>query len=313
MKLDEQARRRLVDANVHLVGVHLSRNVRLPRQPSRYGDYDDLFQEGCVALVEAARAYEPGRHGDFGPYALSRIHYAVSHYLYEGFRVVRIPATVQKLMRKRDADGGGLPKEVAMPWPDDFAGRAGRGRQRPDGPTVGEAWRVHYEAAVREAERELKRSPRCRPGRVRLIERFVEEWLLIPEPDDRVAKRELARQMSCSVGCVNGLERQLVRMIRKRLEDDAEAAELRRCAAGSDEGWGEELSETVRRRVVSAGAAGFAEKFEGAERRERGVVLLAMLEGLGVDVEQVAAGCYRRLDDERRADVRRMVGGRCGE
>ena len=235
----------LVEANLHLVRVHLSRYVRLPRQPSRHGDYDDLYQEGVLALMAAARTYEVATHGAFAGYALARIRYAVSHYLYEGFRVVRIPATVQKTHREK-ASGVGLPGEVRVAWPDELDDRANRWRHRPEAETVGDLWMVRYRKMVRTVQRVLKQSPRCRPDRARLVDRFVEEWLLVPEPSARIAKRELAREMDCSVGRINGLERRFKCDVAQLLIDDKQAQRLCQMARVSDNGWREAASDDAR-------------------------------------------------------------------
>ena len=303
MRLSQAERERLVEANLHLVRAHLSRNVRLPRQPSSRGDYEDLFQEGCVALVAAARTYEPQRHGPFAGYALSRIRYAVSHLLYEGFRTVRIPATVQKSFRGKKVHGSGLPKEVELAWPDALENRSVAWRHRPSEPTIGDLWVSCYQQAARAAAEDLKRSPRCGADRARLIDRFVEEYLLVPEPTARTAKRDLARQEGCSVGRINGVERQLVRAIIARLEEDVEARELRRCAKGAGSGWRQPADEQVRRRIGEAVTAAFAGQFGQARPDRQAATLLAMLKRIGVDLPRVVRACHRRLDSSGRVEA----------
>jgi len=303
MKLSKAERQRLVQANLHLVRAHLSRNVRLPRQPNCRGDYEDLFQEGCVALVAATSTYEPQRHGPFAGYALSRIRYAISHSLYEGFRTVRVPATVQKSLRGRNLRCSGLPGQVELAWPDALASGCVSWRHRPNVPTIGDLWVSCYQQAARAAANELKRSPRCGPDRARLIDRFVEEYLLVPEPSARTAKRDLARQEECSVGRINGVERQLVRAIVSRLEEDAEACELRRCAAVTEGGWRQPVDEQVQSRLSEVVTTAFAAQFCQARPDRQAAVLLAMLERIGVDLARVVRSCHRRLDSSGRAEA----------
>ena len=220
----------LIEANMYLVQTHIRMKLRLPRQPSSRGDYDDLYQEGCMALVIAARRYDPRRHGPWTRYARYQIRYAISRLLYEGFRAVRIPAAVLRELRRT----GQVPVETECP--DDLGNHSVAWRHRPSEPTIGDLWVSCYQQAAYAAADDLKRSPRCQPDRARLIVRFVEEYLLVPEASARTPKRDLARQEGCSVGRINGVERQLVRAIIERLDDDAEATELRRRARGAD-GW----------------------------------------------------------------------------
>ena len=51
LSADQQA---LVARNLGLVGLHLRNRVPTPRQPMRQREYEDLFQEGCLALIRAA-------------------------------------------------------------------------------------------------------------------------------------------------------------------------------------------------------------------------------------------------------------------
>ena len=82
----EQAR--LVEEHLHLVREHLRRHVSCPRRPTRSRERDDLYQAGCLGLIEAARLYDGDGGIPFSAFALRRIHHAVSRTAYEGFSTV---------------------------------------------------------------------------------------------------------------------------------------------------------------------------------------------------------------------------------
>ena len=44
----------------------------------KHGTADDLFQEGCIGLVDAARTFDPARGVPFKAYARKRIRWAIS-------------------------------------------------------------------------------------------------------------------------------------------------------------------------------------------------------------------------------------------
>ncbi|MFQ6048840.1 MAG: sigma-70 family RNA polymerase sigma factor [Phycisphaerae bacterium] len=302
MSLSAQ-QQRLVQDHLGLIRLHLARHIRLPRQPSRTGEYDDLFQEGCLALIEAARTYRPARHGPFAAYALPRIRYAISHYLYEGFATVRIPATVRKLARR----AGSLPTLGPLPDPQYLPPSHASARHRPDAPTVGDLWLERYRRAVVAVASALKASPRCRPDRARLIDRFVAERLLIPEPTARTPKRQLARQFGCSLGRINGLERQFMRAIAARLHDDPDAAALQRRAASSDRGWCEPTAAPLDNPPGEMDAASFVSAVKALPYQHQARIALAALRRAGLDVMRIVAACYRRLDHAGQQDLRQML------
>ena len=86
---DEQ--RRLVRENIGLVSVHLRRYVGNLAFPRRDREWDDLFQEGCLGLIQAAAAFRQERGIPFAAFALARIHNAVSRALHCKFSTVHVP------------------------------------------------------------------------------------------------------------------------------------------------------------------------------------------------------------------------------
>lgn len=86
---DEQAR--LVRENVGLVAVHLRTCRVRPRGNRKEREWDDLFQEGCLGLIRAARGYRGSRGIPFAAYALMRIRQAVSEAIFAKSSLMRLP------------------------------------------------------------------------------------------------------------------------------------------------------------------------------------------------------------------------------
>ena len=95
------AQRRRVEANLHLVKSAVARCGGWRCALRNNFEYNDLWQEGCMALVEAVRLHDPARHGEFAPYAISRLHFAVSRYAHERGALVRVPFVTQRRMRQQ--------------------------------------------------------------------------------------------------------------------------------------------------------------------------------------------------------------------
>lgn len=61
---DPEARQRLIEANLRLVGSIVRRFSH------RWGDPEDLFQVGCIGLMKAIDGFDPGRQVRFSTYAV---------------------------------------------------------------------------------------------------------------------------------------------------------------------------------------------------------------------------------------------------
>lgn len=83
--------RALVNDNLGLIAVHLKRFVSGLSVPRRDREWEDLFQEGAIGLMAAARSFDPTRGIPFAAYALPRIHNAVSRALERKFNLVYVP------------------------------------------------------------------------------------------------------------------------------------------------------------------------------------------------------------------------------
>jgi len=327
-----EAQRELVEQNLGLVNVHIRRFVAVPRSPSRQREYEDLYQEGCLGLMQAARTHDPGRHGPFAAYAMPRIHHAISMALYERFSTVRVPAKSVKRARERQracpasdrhrpepalvethslAEGSlelgasdqARHRPIAGAW---RAGRAWRGER----PTVGKRLRIKHEAAVREGGERLSATGRGRQDRAELIRRFVEERLLIPEPDAQTPKRQLARDFDCSIGRIQSCEDALMTEIRALLTVDDEFQALLGLARQDDEGMDLIIDERCAAKLERSALDGFARRFARLPADRQAVVVRDLLRATMGSLARFARRLFGQLDVRHRA---RFLGAVMGD
>ncbi len=98
--------RKLVADNLGLVAVHLKRRVPGLRMPTRQREYDDLFQEGCMGLMQAAQDFDPKKGIPFAAFAFPRIKQAVYRALASKFTLINIPVgTRDRARRMADTQG----------------------------------------------------------------------------------------------------------------------------------------------------------------------------------------------------------------
>ncbi|MBN1341916.1 MAG: hypothetical protein JXQ73_04510 [Phycisphaerae bacterium] len=328
MKLTEQ-QRELVEKNLGLVNVHIRRYVRLPHGSNRDREYADLFQEGSLALMEAARNHDPKRHGSFAAYAIPRIHHVISVALYERFSTVRFPVISVKRAKERREQTRGSSRykpEPALARTYNFDDDAvqcrdvSENRHRPAGRAaqVGRCWRggeidlaarvrAMYEAAVREAADRLCAAPRGRKDRRHLIRRFVEERLLIPDPEAWTSKRQFARDFKSSLGRILNCEEALMVEIRSILDADDAFQVLLKLARQEDDGMDAVIKPEMASRLEQAALDGFARRFACAEADRQATVLRELLRATMGSLTGFARRLFAKLDDRARARFLAMV------
>ena len=245
--------RRLVEEHVGLVGLHLRTRITRPQGVRADKEYDDLFQEGYVALIRAAGRYNPRRHGQFQPYALARIRGAVHRALREKFTL--IPVTQRAAERMRAGRG-----------------ELGWATQRPvsladleppvcDPPPVAEGesdpirHHVHrrFQCAVQRALAVLSQGRR--PGAVAVYRRLARERLLISNELERTPLRVIARDTGLSSGRVAAYEKRLLERTRIEFAQDPQVRLLVRFAAQDARGL-DGLLDSRQYRELEAAAAG---------------------------------------------------------
>lgn len=293
---DEQAAR--VRENLGLVSVHLRRNVRELALP-RYGrEWEDLFQEGCLGLMQAAIRYRPKRNIPFAAFALPRIRRAISRALLD-----KVPA-----MRPPQLGGDGRHQAEVT----DLAARVesatigsrldtleGRRLERravvPTRATIGECLRSKYERAVRNAEQTLAGQMSPRGDRTRLMRVLIEERFLVPHEESRRGLRQIARDTRSSYARVARCDKQLSEAIRGVLARDPELPVLRRRARADPLGIDVPVDECLEQAMTTAGADEIVRRFRESAPEERVRFLHAFLEVSKSDIESDLRGRFAGL------------------
>jgi RNA polymerase primary sigma factor len=93
-KGDEEAKRRLIEANMRLV-FNIARSFRHTSLP-----FEDLVQEGAIGLIQAVERYDPSRGFRFSTYATHWIRQSISRAIDMKARAIRIPPYISEMVRK---------------------------------------------------------------------------------------------------------------------------------------------------------------------------------------------------------------------
>jgi len=241
------AQRDLVERHLPLVRHTLKRNRHLIRVGRDARDGAELFQEGCLALIEAVRNHDTARHGHFADYAMARIHFALSRYVHEREYAVRVPFITQRRRKPtspdHQADQPPLPTVVRMnEQAAPAVRRPGRSGGALEEPTIGELLGERIDVAMRQVSDQLKQGRRCAPGIREVVERCVRERWSVPEPEARTSIRQLAKDLNCSVGRITHCEERFKKGMATALNDDPQYRTLKRKAAASRHGVHQRIS-----------------------------------------------------------------------
>ncbi|MFQ5590173.1 MAG: sigma-70 family RNA polymerase sigma factor [Phycisphaerae bacterium] len=312
---DDQAR--LVDENLGLVGVHLRRNVSSLTRPRRDREWEDLFQEGCLGLIDAARRYRADRGIPFSAFALPRIHNAVTKALRTKFTTVYMPEQRPARSRGPGADrhdprrGGAVesssdrvPESRHRPTVRSLSDeaesdlvappRCDHRRHAPAG-TVGGRLREKYESAVRAAADEVGAKSSTRRDRHELVRILTNERFLIPHTEARRPLRQIARDTRSSYARVAQCERRLSDRVRRALETDPEFRELRRQMRTDPQGGELPIDATVEHALLAASADEFVRRFRLGDGPTRAGILHSVLTASNTDIEHIVRSRFVRL------------------
>lgn len=284
-----RAQRQLVEGNMGLVGVHLRRLAPQLAQPRRDREWDDLFQEGCLGLMEAAARWKPESGICFAAFALVRIHHAVSLALRNRFGLIRFPPDRTRRRKGNTQDqtsiaakpGGPESRPKVLPFIDDSLHRQPDARhcidEESDQERIGERLRAKHERAVRRVGDSLAKGTSARGDRGELVRLLIEERLLIPQEESRRAMRQIARDTQSSYARVAQCERKLREGVRATLDGDPEYHALKRRAKADPRGFDTVIDKTVESELLTAGAEAMAERYRDASPVEKSRLLESLL------------------------------------
>lgn len=248
--------RRSIEMHLPLVHLTLRRQDDLVSRHRAAGQYAELFQEGSLALVEAVRSHDPSRHGNFAPFAMARIHQAVSRFVHETRSIIRVPFITQRRdrrLRRRSEKDRHRPyrsprvvhlsarhRVVAQPVTCRF--------ETPDEPcresiTLGEILRERLDFAADSVAGRMAGSPHLLPDGENTVEQCRRERWSIPEPDEKKPIRELARFLNCPVSRVAHYEERYRKRLGKILKKDEAFQALLRLSRRAPDGLRHRLTE----------------------------------------------------------------------
>ncbi len=286
---DEQ--RRLVEENMGLVGLHIRRHVGGLDRPTRDREWDDLFQEGCLGLVRAAKSFDAGKGVSFSAYAMRRIQAAVHQALGESFATVRVPVRARR-GQGESAGRCGSVRTLEFDPPT----RAAEARHHPCGvehaETIGVRIREKYDHAVREAVRGAEST-----GSSDLLSRIVEERLLVPNTEQRVPLRQIAREQNSSYARTAYAEKRLRDDIRLTLTADPELDHLCREARRSEEGFDTPVDGPFKFKLDAMVRGRFRTMYRRAAPCHQASILAELLPGGGDETNELAERLFDRLSD----------------
>ena len=295
---DEQRAR--VEANLGLVGLHLSRQVAVPAQPRRDIEAEDLFQEGVLGLAKAAVAYDETRHGAFAGFALRRIHSAVSRALWGGFATVRGPA-------KPPAAGTWATRPQVRQLGDEPFVELRAKDGWIDATTIGERMHELYVETVREVAARWPVGRRGTGDHRALIDRVVEDRLLVAQEEQRRPLRDIARTLHWSTSRVTDCEQTITRNVARQLEADPEYRLLRRCGKRSPAGPNTPIDERLRAGLQRARRRRALHCFRQLDESQQGVVVLGLTRLARRSVHGLVEGLLRRIADADLPEATRLA------
>ena len=280
--------RKLVQAHLWLVELHLRKKVPGVSQSGGTRSWDDLYQEGCLGLIEAVNRFDPARGIPFVAFALPRIHTAVSRALWSGEAMVRVP---RRTRRAAAEARGAQPAPRTVPLEHEPAGKAATA-DRSEGAvggetgreTVGDRLRAKYERAVG-AVVEHESQVRTRRGDRRLlVERLASQRLLVPGEGHRLSLRRIARDTGSSIARVVRCEQRLRERIASMLSQDLVVRRLREEARTHPLGMDAPIDDALHVELCELAERRFASAFLRISGRQRGEMVTRLIESCGRSV-----------------------------
>lgn len=283
----------LVSRHIGLVGVHLRTRVPTPAQPHRRREFEDLFQEGCVALMRAAARYNPDRDGAFAAYAIPRIRSAVHTAIHERFTVVHVPARALKEWRQTPGSRGHMPPQ-GQDWTADLEKKlADASNPVTAEESLRHTLRRRFERAVQRAMVDLRGRRWRQRNPCEIMARIAAERLLIGQEVHRTPLRQIARDFGVSSGRASAYEKQLTDTVAEYMRRDAQVTCLLELAWQDPDGLDGRMDADRRAALLRAEVAAFSQEFAELQPSARAEVLYRLIERSSHNLTEVAANLFR--------------------
>lgn len=300
----------LVRDNLGLIGVHLKRYVSNLSQPRHDREREDLFQEGCIGLIQAARTHREESGIPFAAFALPRIHNAVSRALRTRFHLVRMapPRRDRRVGSSQTTEREAKALHPTRHSLTDAMGFLAADRHQPDSPaqsdpsheTIGQRVREKYERAVHTSRTSVGTRASIRGDRDRLVRLLADERFLIPHEESKRPLRQIARDTKSSYARVSQCNTQLADTIRKTLDEDPEFGELRRRAKMHPLGLDAPIDDELEETLVQVCASEYVRRFSEAGGLDRARMLQGLLEDQEMGVDKLVRRTFLQLSKDSR-------------
>jgi RNA polymerase sigma factor (sigma-70 family) len=292
----------LVRRHFALVGVHLRNWVPTPRLPRRDREYDELFQEGCVALVRAAARYDPTRNGVFAAYALPRIRGAIYRAIHDKFTLIRLTQRAAQKARKRP-DRPIPHGPVSMLEISEELEESMVVEHRPSEPkeTIRHVIRRRYELAVACALEQMRERVWRQSNPCEIMGRIAKQRLLIATERQRTTLGQIAREFGVSASRVRIHERRLVQAVQEALADDPQMPVLLAMAREDADGQDAFMDAEKRAGLCRAEVDAFEGRFRQMAPPRQAELIYSLIERSADCVPEVARNLFRmtlRIDDD---------------
>ena len=251
-------------------------------------------------MAQAACTYKRSKGIPFAAYALRRIQAAVAWARHRAFATVQVPKA-----ELGAHDGGACQAGQVVPLDFDPQTRAVADRHHPafreSNETIADVIRRKYNRAVRRAVEAVQAAEKCRQDPAELIDRLVEERLLVPSEERRSSLRNIARGSGATFARVQHLEKSLLGYTRSILAQDPELTQLRIEARRSEIGVETDMDQRLRQRMAEAVGRRLGLLFQSSTPAVQGAMLLELLRRRRSDIGRFARSLLDGLTEQDRA------------
>ncbi len=259
--------------------VHLDLHAPTRRQPHRHREYDDLFQEGCLGLMEAAARYDERRDGPFAPFAFLRIRRHVHQAIWRKFSLVGMPLDCPLKQKLATLVVGQDPATLDRRHATSI--RCGAGE------SIRHCIHDRFLQAVEQAICDLAARPGTRRDPLPILRRIAREHLLVTGCVTPL--RQIAREFGIASSRVCAYAERLKHHVREHLASDPEVATLVRIAGHRPDGLDSLLDAEAEAGLRSAAIHAFRRRYLELDRQRQASLLLALIDRAGLSASALAS------------------------